>query len=117
MEWQEAQDNCQDKFDSASGRLFEPRSTTMNLAVWKAADELGGAQGDGSFWLGITDLKEQGTYRYGSNAEEVVDGMWEPGQPSDDKQRCVGYYRRGDPSKWYDLDCSERKISICEEGG
>ena len=93
MEWQEAQDNCQDKFDSASGRLFEPRSTTMNLAVWKAADELGGAQGDGSFWLGITDLKEQGTYRYDSNDEEVVDCMWYSTQPNNDNENCV--YPRG----------------------
>ena len=76
MGWQKAQDNCRDKFDSVSGRLFEPRSTTMNLAVWKVADELLGDQANGEFWLGITDLKNQGTYRYLSNDEEVVDGMW-----------------------------------------
>ena len=115
MKWQEAQDNCRDKINSASGRLFEPRSTTMNLAVWKAADKLLG-RADVESWLGITDLKDQGTYRYHSYDEEVG-GMWGPGQPSGAEYRCVGYYQRSNPGKWYDLDCSWYKMSICEEGG
>ena len=120
MEWQEAQDNCQDKFDSASGRLFEPRSTTMNLAVRKKADNLLTPSSDdkySGFWLGITDLLDQGTYRYHSNDEEVVDRMWGPGQPSGDKYRCAGYFQRSNPGKWYDLSCSWDKMSICEDGG
>ena len=116
MKWQAAQDNCQDKFDSASGRLFEPRSTTMNLAVWKAADELGGDRADGEFWLGITDLKDQGTYRYDSNDEEVIDGMWGVLQPEGDEHDCVGYFLRNSPGKWFDNKCYFRNMSICEEG-
>ena len=89
----------------------------MNLAVWKVADELLGAEADGEFWLGITDLKEQGTYRYDSNAEEVVDGMWSSLQPAGDEHDCVGYWIRNNPGKWYDNKCSWSKMSICEEGG
>ena len=116
MEWQAAQDNCRDKFDSASGRLFEPRSTTMNLAVWKVADELGGDRADGEFWLGITDLKDQGTYRYDSNDEEVVDGMWSSDQPAGDEQDCVAHYLREYPGEWFDIECDSPWMSICEEG-
>ena len=117
MEWQEAQDNCQDKFDSASGRLFEPRSTTMNLAVWKVADELLGAEADGEFWLGITDLKDQGTYRYHSNDEKAVDGMWKSDQPDGNNENCVGYRFRSRLGEWYDLFCDRYTMSICEEVG
>ena len=117
MRRQKAQDNCRDKFDSVSGRLFEPRSTTMNLAVWKVADELLGDQANGEFWLGITDLKDQGTYRYHSNDEEVVDGMWGWGEPSLDVQHCAGYWHRRFQGKWSDIYCSSNILSICEEGG
>ena len=118
MKWQAAQDNCRDKFDSASGRLFEPRSTTMNLDVWQVADELLGKRtDDGGFWLGITDLKNQGTYRYDSNDEEVVDGMWSSGQPAGDEHDCVEYFLRNYPGEWYDSKCSWREKSICEEDG
>ena len=120
MKWQAAQDNCQDKFDSASGRLFEPRSTTMNLAVLKAADKLLSPSLDVKFlglWLGITDLKDQGTYRYDSNDEEVVDGMWSSGQPAGDEHDCVEYFLRNYPGEWYDSKCSWKEKSICEEGG
>lgn len=88
----------------------------MNLAVWKEADELGGERADGTFWLGITDLKDQGTYRYDSNDEEVVDGMWNSIEPAGDEQDCVAYYLRDSPGQWFDIKCSWNYMSICEEG-
>ena len=115
MNWQEAQDDCRNKFDSG-GRLFEPRTSSMNEAVWKAADELGIGFGE-EFWLGINNLKD-GTYRYISNGNEVVEGMWKSGEPDGQvhghhNAHCVGYYERHTPAQWYDLLCNDLRRSIC----
>ena len=119
MNWQEALDNCRNKFVPGSGRLFEPRNSSINQAVWEAADDKLGDSSDGEFWLGMNDLKD-GTYRYESDGNEVVNGMWysgPSGQPNDIDQHCVGYYIRNEPGRWFDIDCSLLKMSICEEGG
>jgi len=113
LNWQEALDNCRNKFVPGSGRLFEPRNSSINQAVWEAADDKLGDSSDGEFWLGMNDLKD-GTYRYESDGNEVVDGMWESEQPNIIDQHCVGYLYR---DQWWDLDCSELRMSICEEGG
>ena len=117
LNWQEAQDECHKKFDSAPGRLFEPRISSMNEAVWKAADEKWGGSSFGEFWLGMNDLKD-GTYRYMSNGDEVVEGMWKNGEPDGQvhgyqNAHCVGYYERHTPAQWYDLDCNDLRQSIC----
>ena len=68
MNWQEALDNCRNKFVSGSGRLFEPRNSSINQAVWEAADDKLGDSSDGEFWLGMNDLKDgldQLNYRFG----------------------------------------------------
>ena len=75
-----------------------------------------GDSSDGEFWLGMNDLKD-GTYRYESDGNEVVDGMWNSGQPNGIDQHCVGYSSRIYFSRWYDLDCTLLLMSICEEGG
>ena len=97
----------------------------MNEAVWKAAEEKIGMaknQSYGEFWLGMNDLKD-GTYRYVSDGNEVVDGMWKkalrnsvvvPVEPTNgDSEHCVCYNNKHYPAQWYDLDCSYRKMSIC----
>ena len=91
----------------------------MNEAVWKAAEEkigMGKNQSYGDFWLGMNDLKD-GTYRYVSNGNEVVDGMWRKGEPNNNShtsasEHCVSYWSPSFP-RWYDVDCSRRKMSIC----
>ena len=120
MNWQDAQDACRNKFDFAPGRLFEPRIPSMNEAVWKAAEKKipkYGSPRDSMFWLGMNDLKD-GTYRYISDGNKVVEGMWRRGQPKDEQVHCVGYKYskwRGyiSPGEWFDNDCSERIRSIC----
>jgi hypothetical protein len=111
LNWQEAQDDCRNKFDSG-GRLFEPRISSMNEAVYKAADEKLGKSSYGEFWLGMNDLKD-GTYRYESDGNEVVEGMWKSGQPNQINAHCVGYHHKGYPGQWFDINCSHRRMSIC----
>ena len=84
----------------------------MNEVVWKAADDKLGVSSDGEFWLGMNDLKD-GTYRYESDGIEVVDGMWQRDQPNAIDEHCVGYHHRLSQDRWYDIDCSDRRMSIC----
>ena len=116
LNWQEALDNCRNKFASGSGRLFEPRISSINQAVWEEADDKLGINSDGEFWLGMNDLKDR-TYRYESDGIEVVNGMWRIGQPNEINHHCVAYHIRNEPGRWFDIDCSVLKMSICEEGG
>ena len=61
LNWQEAQDNCR----NASGGLYEPRNSSMNEAIWKAAKEkLEGLEKiANTYWLGMNRLKDE-TIRY-----------------------------------------------------
>ena len=88
----------------------------MNEAIWKAAAEkirMAHNHSFGEFWLGMNDLKD-GTYRYVSDGNEVVDGMWGEGEPNNAKniEHCVCYFH---PSlaQWYDRTCSTGRMSIC----
>ena len=57
FQYQEAQDNCGTKFQG--GRLFEPRSISINDKVAQAAFV---ALGSVQFWLGLADEATEGLY-------------------------------------------------------
>ena len=59
LNWQAAQDNCR----NASGGLYEPRNSSMNEAIWKAANEKLEKPFTYWFWLGMNHLKDE-TIRY-----------------------------------------------------
>jgi hypothetical protein len=59
LNWQEAMDNCR----NASGGLYEPRDSSMNEAIWKAANEKLEKAYAHHFWLGMSRQKD-GTIVY-----------------------------------------------------
>ena len=85
MSYSSAKQNCLHQFgSSATGQLFEPRSLSINEAVWWEAQK---TFSPADFWLGVTDLKDQ-KYRYESDGTEVsmdqgTNGMWADDQPND----------------------------------
>ena len=85
MSHSSAKQNCLHQFgSSATGQLFEPRSLSINEAVYRQA-QITFSTAD--FWLGVTDLKDQ-KYRYESDGTEVsmdqgTNGMWADDQPND----------------------------------
>ena len=87
MSHSSAKQNCLHQFgSSATGQLFEPRSLSINEAVYRQA-QITFSTAD--FWLGVTDLKDQ-KYRYESDGTEVSmdqgpNGMWADDQPNDSR--------------------------------
>lgn len=115
MSHSSAKQNCLHQFgSSATGQLFEPRSLSINEAVYRQA-QITFSTAD--FWLGVTDLKDQ-KYRYESDGTEVSmdqgpNGMWADDQPNDSSDHCV----LQDDGKWWDRYCSGSERSICEMVG
>ena len=103
--------NCPNKLGN-NWVLFEPREASINTLVYAAA----GSFAMGSYWCGIDDFATQHQYVYASDGQEIVDGMWQSGQPNGANDRCVaGYivtpsYLGG----WYDENCGNNFKSICQ---
>ena len=87
MSHSSAKQNCLHQFgSSATGQLFEPRSLSINEAVYRESQK---TFSTADFWLGVTDLKDQ-KYRYESDGTEVSmdqgpNGMWADDQPNDSR--------------------------------
>ncbi|XP_057592592.1 pulmonary surfactant-associated protein D [Hippopotamus amphibius kiboko] len=101
--FQDAQKIC----TQAGGQLASPRSAAENEAL----SQLVAAQNKAAF-LGMTDIKKEGTFTYPSG-EPLVYSNWAPGEPNNDggKENCVEIYTNG---KWNDKACGEQRLVICE---
>ena len=118
MSHSSAKQNCLHQFgSSATGQLFEPRSLSINEAVYRQA-QITFSTAD--FWLGVTDLKDQ-KYRYESDGTEVsmdqgTNGMWADDQPNGgQKQMCMTVsLPPNTDTAIYDMDCEERLNYVCE---
>ena len=104
-----AQSYCQSK----NGRLFEPRSVqTNNLVAEKGHQVLN----NNAMWFGII-LKngKSGPWKFATSGENIVQTMWEPGQPNDGSIEICGYYQTGGyGTKWWVVPCSRARRFICE---
>ena len=84
----------------------EAENKAVSEMLWKLTQR--------TFWLGISDREEEGTWR--ERGGTVPDfGGWHEGQPDDygDGQDCAtGNWRK--KGKWDDLDCGARTGFVCE---
>ena len=118
-----AKQNCYTKFGSNNlGRLFEPRqsftyTSVHNTAISKNINE--------AFWLGITDLKKEGTFVYSSDDSSLEYTNWvtawhEPNNgnvPNNDpkEEDCVDTGQYSPHILWNDVQCSLERASVCEQ--
>ena len=111
MNYADAQLNCKNKLGN-SWILFEPRDANTSQLVAAAAANLI----SGFYWLGINDLANQGQYVYASDKQDIVNGMWQPGEPNNVNERCVGGYYNGGShlGEWSDNPCQYTVYSICQ---
>ena len=123
MNYADAQLNCQNKFGSLGGKLFEPGLVNTNQLVSTAAANFVSETSD-CFWLGMNDLAIQGQFVYASDgttagSSQVGSGMWWSDQPNDlGGSRCVGYYElQKYGGGWFDRPCDYLSFSICEPKG
>ena len=111
----DSQAHCKEIFP-IGGRLFEPRDETTNKKVVKAKKKYhGGSYRGSTTWIGITDRRSQGNYRYLSdNGQLTVSSKWLPGlQPNCDSEcECVDICRSN--GYWCDRRCSTLNYHLCE---
>ena len=118
-----AEQNCYTKFGSNNlGRLFEPRQSFTYTSVHNAAiaNNINEA-----FWLGITDLKQEGTFVYSSDDSSLEYTNWvtdwpEPNNgnvPDNDpmEEDCVDTGQYPPHILWNDVQCSLKRASVCEQ--
>ena len=108
----DAQLNCQNKLGT-SWILFEPRDFNTNKLVMAAA----GNHKLSDYWFGINDRVNQGQYVYASDGQDVVNGMWRLGSPSNNNERCVaGFHQyKSESGEWVDYHCEYLLPSICQK--
>ncbi|KAM5140402.1 uncharacterized protein ACMZJ9_014232 [Mantella aurantiaca] len=91
---------------TAGARLSTPLNQEENKAV------LDIAQYYNTFpFLGITDMKTEGTFRY-ANGDEIKYSNWNAREPNQSgEEDCVEMQLNG---KWNDKNCQETRLNICE---
>ena len=65
------------------------------------------------FLIGITDVQEEGIWRYASNGD-VMDFVDFVGSNNNDDEHCVVIRHQSTGSFWNDVPCSRQDRFICE---
>lgn len=65
-----------------------------------------------SIILGISDEITEGTFRYGSNDEEIAWANWRPGQPNN-RNGNEDYAQLAQDGTWYDINGGNTGTAIC----
>lgn len=80
-----------------------------NEAVWDAVMEIR----EQDWWVGATDLDEEGVFRWFDGGDELPFSAWYEGEPSnwEGSEHCTAYWRA---PQWNDVPCSIRLGVICE---
>ncbi|XP_039196673.1 pulmonary surfactant-associated protein D-like [Crotalus tigris] len=95
------------KCAQAGGLLATPRNVAENDAIQKIA-----VMYNKGIFLGITDLKTEGTFKY-LNDQPITYSNWLQGEPNNNqgKENCVEMFSNG---KWNDKSCGEKRLLVCE---
>ncbi|XP_068111593.1 pulmonary surfactant-associated protein D-like [Hyperolius riggenbachi] len=102
MNYMESSEICA----KAGGRIATPLNADEGRAILQIVQYY-----NTHAFLGINDLKTEGTFRY-ENGESIKYSNWDPGEPNKDgEEDCVEMYTSG---KWNDKKCNEPRLNICE---
>ena len=100
------------------GKLFEPKSASVNKAVLAFARTKGIPIGKG-IWIGIHDKTNEGKFTYESDGKPITWKNWNKREPNNwgKGEDCVhianGLYGRG--GLWNDLNCARKLAFVCEK--
>ena len=118
MSWYQAKDFCK----RTGGKLVEINSDEENRAIVDEIQRKGYRDRKMYFWMGLTDLSEEGIWKLVSSCENASYLNWdkrtgvEPDNYGEQGEGCA-YLRSGgcadwDHSGWADLDCSKNGVII-----
>ena len=118
MSWHQANDYCK----RSGGKLVEINSDEENRAIVDEINRRGYRDRKMYFWMGLTDLSEEGIWKLVSSCENASYLNWdkrtgvEPDNYGEQGEGCA-FLRSGgcadwDHSGWADLDCSKDRVFI-----
>ena len=119
MSWFEANDYCK----SVGAKLVEIDSEEENAAIVEEIMNGGQEEKSSYFWIGLTDLSEEGTWKLVSNGAEATFLNWDgsfsnnPEPNNHDGNEHCAHIRSGgcpewDQSAWADGDCSKTMVAV-----
>jgi len=104
--WDAAQDGCQDDFLADLVRVDDNAENAAIVAFASAASAT-------DYWIGATDLAEEGTFRWADNS--LVDWAdWDSDQPDDYQGEDCVEMRQSFAYRWNDFPCDDISGWICE---
>jgi hypothetical protein len=112
QDWDGAKKAC----ETAGGKLATPANADESRALFdslKLASAIPSVQPSEGVWIGLTDQKEEGKWRW-SNDAALAAASWMPGQPDDANggEDCATL-TLGD-GRWNDVDCIRGLPFVCE---
>ena len=117
MSWYQAKNYCEKK----GMKLVEINSDEENRAIVDEINTKGYRDRKMYFWMGMTDMSEEGTWKLASSGENASYLNWdkitkEPDNYGEQGEDCA-FLRAGgcvdwDHTGWADLHCSEPKVNI-----
>ncbi|KAG7229387.1 hypothetical protein INR49_012778 [Caranx melampygus] len=64
-------------------------------------------------WIGLSDIEEEGKWKWVDETELVGGGFWRPGEPNNEGHEDCAEISHSN-GKWNDVPCNLRKSWICE---
>ena len=101
MSWFEANETCR----NMGARLVEINSEEENDQVVDEINRIGFR--NKHFWIGLTDLEEEGVWRFESNGSEPQYTNWHYNEPDNNTDAdCVRLKKPTNQWKWGDFPCN-----------
>ena len=97
---------------SIGGFLAEPRSQSDTTAIL-----LLDFMSTGYFWIGLSDLKNEGEFRWESNTDAPSYSNWRSGEPNNFKgnEDCVAWCDCVGKRGWNDIMCGDKNFALCQK--
>ena len=114
--YNDAKSFCESKFavNGKTGRLVEPKTTTINKLIYENAKTIFGASFD--YLIGVNDISNENSWVYSSTGLPATT-MFDSGQPNDGtKANCIyiGTSCANAFENWCDGTCTTHYGIVCE---
>ena len=119
MNHEKAKENCRNKFKSlgVEGKLFEPKTLTINKAVADVGLEV---SSNGWAYIGVDDIDTEGTFTYTSTLDSPItiqNPQWLKNHGAKGtSNNCIAlnFHTSSNHAVWHDSACTTNRESVCE---